>query len=104
MKRLVYTLNMLYVFSLSLWVGGMFLLGLLVEIIIRVKLKEHPVMASKVINPIMEIFNIHIIIYTCITVIVVAELVKFWSKGRVPAVLPQQLQNADSQKKFAWES
>ncbi|MEC7641081.1 MAG: hypothetical protein VYC17_02895 [Nitrospinota bacterium] len=78
MKRLVYTLNMLYVLAMSLWVGGMFLLGVLVEIVVRFKLKEQPILASKVMNTVMDIFNIHIIIYTCISVIVVVELVKFF--------------------------
>ena len=32
MKRLVYTFNMFYLLGLSLWIGGMFLLGILVEI------------------------------------------------------------------------
>ena len=40
MKRLVFISNWLYLFSLSLWVAGMFLLGILVEIMVRVNLKE----------------------------------------------------------------
>jgi len=75
MKRLVYTFNMFYLFGLSLWVGGMFLLGILVEIIVRIKLKEQPLLASKVMNTIMDVFNIEII-YTCIGFIVTAELIK----------------------------
>ena len=75
MKRLVYTFNMLYLFGLSLWIGGMFLLGILVEIIVRVKLKEQPLLASKVMNSIMDVFNIEII-YVCIGFMVVAELIK----------------------------
>lgn len=67
---------MLYLFALSLWVGGMFLLGILAEIVVRVKLKEQPITASKVMNTLMDIFNVHIVIYTCISVIVVAELVR----------------------------
>ena len=75
MKRLVYTFNMLYLLGLSLWVGGMFLLGILVEIIVRVKLKEQPLLASKVMNSIMDVFNIEII-YICIVFMVAAELIK----------------------------
>ena len=75
MKRLVYTFNMFYLLGLSLWVGGMFLLGILVEIIVRVKLKEQPLLASKVMNTIMDVFNIEII-YVCIGFMVVAEIIK----------------------------
>ena len=75
MKRLVYTFNMLYLLGLALWVGGMFLLGILVEIIVRVKLKEQPLLASKVMNSIMDVFNIEII-YVCIGFMVVAEIIK----------------------------
>ena len=75
MKRLVYTFNMFYLLGLSLWVGGMFLLGILVEIIVRVKLKEQPLLASKVMNSIMDVFNIEII-YVCIGFMVVAEIIK----------------------------
>ncbi|MBT6296766.1 MAG: hypothetical protein HOJ14_09430, partial [Nitrospina sp.] len=46
MKRLVHSFNMFYLLGLSLWVGGMFLLGILVEIIVRIKLKEQPLLAS----------------------------------------------------------
>ncbi len=60
MKRLVYTFNMFYLLGLSLWVGGMFLLGILVEIIVRIKLKEQPLLASKLMNSIMDVFNIEI--------------------------------------------
>ncbi len=75
MKRLVYTFNMFYLLGLSLWVGGMFLLGILVEIIVRVKLKEQPLLASKVMNTIMDVFNIEII-YICIGFMVTAEIIK----------------------------
>ena len=75
MKRLVYTFNMFYLLGLALWVGGMFLLGILVEIIVRVKLKEQPLLASKVMNSIMDVFNIEII-YVCIGFMVVAEIIK----------------------------
>ena len=74
-KRLIYTFNMLYLLGLSLWVGGMFLLGILVEIIVRVKLKEQPLLASKVMNTIMDVFNIEII-YICIGFMVTAEIIK----------------------------
>ena len=57
MKRLVHIFNMLYLLGLSLWVGGMFLLGILVEIIVRIKLKEQPLLASKVMNSIMDVFK-----------------------------------------------
>lgn len=76
MKRLIYFSNWLYLFSLSLWVGGMFLLGILAEIVVRVKLKEQPQMASKVMNGLMDIFNVHII-YWCMGLMVAAVLIKF---------------------------
>ena len=76
MRKLVYISNWLYLFSLSLWVGGMFLLGILVEIMVRVNLKEQPLVASKIMKGIMDVFNVHII-YTCIALIVIAEGVKF---------------------------
>ena len=76
MKRLVFLSNWLYLFSLSLWVAGMFLLGILVEIIVRINLKEQPLVASNIMNRIMDVFNIHII-YTCITIMVLGELIKF---------------------------
>ncbi len=76
MKRLISTMNMFYLFALTLWIGGMFLLGILVEIIVRVKLKEQPLVASKVMNTVMDAFNVHIIYY-CIGTILIAELVKF---------------------------
>ena len=76
MKRLVYTFNLFYLFSLALWVAGMFLLGILVEIIVRVTLKDQPEAGSLVMNRIMDAFNVQII-YTCIALILTAELVKF---------------------------
>ena len=75
MKRLVYIFNMFYLLGLSLWVGGMFLLGILVEIIVRIKLKEQPLLASKVMNSIMDVFNIEII-YVCIGLMIAAEITK----------------------------
>jgi len=75
MKRLVHIFNMFYLLGLSLWVGGMFLLGILVEIIVRIKLKEQPLLASKVMNSIMDVFNIEII-YICIGFMVTAEVIK----------------------------
>jgi len=51
------------------------LLGILVEIIVRVKLKEQPVLASKVMNSIMDVFNIEVI-YFCIGFMVFAEVIK----------------------------
>ncbi|VAX28551.1 hypothetical protein MNBD_NITROSPINAE05-392, partial [hydrothermal vent metagenome] len=44
LKRLVYIFNMFYLFSLSLWVAGMFLLGILVEIMVRITLRDEPLM------------------------------------------------------------
>ncbi len=76
MKRLVYISNWFYLFSLSLWVGGMFLLGILVEIMVRVNLKDQPLVASTIMNKVMDVFNIHII-YTCVTIMVLAEIIKF---------------------------
>ena len=76
MKRLVFFFNWLYLFSLSLWVAGMFLLGILVEIMVRINLKEQPLVASNIMNKIMDVFNIQII-YTCITIMVLTELIKF---------------------------
>jgi len=75
MKRFIYTFNMFYLFGLSLWLGGMFLLGILVEIIVRINLKEQPLVASKIMNRIMDVFNVEII-YTCIGFIITAEMVK----------------------------
>ena len=76
MKRLIYISNWLYLFSLSLWVGGMFLLGILTEIVVRVKLKEHKPLASIVMNGIMDAFNAHII-YWCMGLMVAAVVIKF---------------------------
>ena len=50
------------------------MLGILVEIIVRVKLKEQPLLASKVMNTIMDVFNIEII-YICIGLIVTDEII-----------------------------
>jgi len=76
MKRLIYFSNWLYLFSLSLWVGGMFLLGILAEIVVRVKLKEQPQLASNVMNGLMDIFNVHII-YWCLGLMAAAAVLKF---------------------------
>jgi len=76
MKRLIFISNWFYLFSLSLWVGGMFLLGILVEIMVRINLKEQPLVASTIMNKIMDVFNVHII-YTCIMLMVLAEVIKF---------------------------
>ena len=78
MKRLIYITNMLYLFSLSLWVGGMFLLGILVEIVVRVKLKEHGPLASQVMNSIMDAFNVHII-YTCLGVMTLSVVIRYFA-------------------------
>ena len=76
MKRLIYISNWLYLFSLSLWVGGMFLLGILTEIVVRVKLKDQKPLASSVMNGIMDAFNVHII-YWCMGLMVAAVVIKF---------------------------
>jgi len=76
MRWLIYFSNWLYLFSLCLWVGGMFLLGILVEIVVRVKLKEQPQVASNVMNGIMDAFNAHII-YWCLGFMVAAVVIKF---------------------------
>lgn len=76
MKRLVFISNWLYLFSLSLWVAGMFLLGILVEIMVRINLKDQKLVASTIMNKIMDVFNINII-YTCVTIMVLAEVIKF---------------------------
>ena len=93
MKRLVFFFNWLYLFSLSLWVAGMFLLGILVEIMVRINLKDQPLVASNIMNKIMDVFNIHII-YTCITIMVLAELIKFlvsrYSLGYKPQVVTKR--------------
>lgn len=54
----------------------MFLLGILVEIMVRISLKDQPLVASSIMNKIMDVFNVHII-YTCIAFMVLAEVVKF---------------------------
>ena len=93
MKRLVFFFNWLYLFSLSLWVAGMFLLGILVEIMVRINLKDQPLVASNIMNKIMDVFNIHII-YTCITIMVLAESIKFlvsrYSLGYKPQVVTKR--------------
>ena len=76
LKRLVYIFNMFYLFSLSLWVAGMFLLGILVEIMVRVSLKDQPLVGSAIMNKIMDAYNVNII-YTCIGLMLAAEGVKF---------------------------
>jgi len=76
MKRLIIFLNGLYLFSLSLWVGGMFLLGILTEIVVRIKLKDQKPLASSIMNVIMDAFNVHII-YWCMGLMVTAVVVKF---------------------------
>ncbi|MBT5375773.1 MAG: DUF4149 domain-containing protein [Nitrospinaceae bacterium] len=76
MKRLIFICNWFYLFSLCLWTGGMFLLGILVEIMVRISLKDQPLVASSIMNKIMDVFNIHII-YTCIVLMVLAEAIKF---------------------------
>ena len=76
MKRLIYFSNWLYLFSLSLWVGGMFLLGILTEIVVRIKLKDQKPVASSIMNSIMDAFNVHII-YWCMGLMVAAVILKY---------------------------
>ena len=57
----------------------MFLLGILVEIMVRINLKDQKLVASTIMNKIMDVFNINII-YTCIAIMVFAEVVKFIAK------------------------
>ena len=57
----------------------MFLLGILVEIMVRVYLQDQKLVASTIMNKIMDVFNINII-YTCVTIMVLAEVVKFLIK------------------------
>jgi hypothetical protein len=57
-------------------VAGMFLLGILVEIMVRINLKDQKLVASTIMNKIMDVFNINII-YTCVTIMVLAEVIKF---------------------------
>lgn len=91
MKRLIHFSNFIYLFSLSLWVAGMFLLGILTEIVVRVRLKEHKDLASHVMNGIMDYFNVQII-YWCMGLMAAAVLLKFfadrngWANYREPAV------------------
>ncbi len=49
----------------------MFFIGILAEIVVRVKLKEQPITASKVMTGMSTAFNIHIVKYICIVIIVV---------------------------------
>jgi len=94
MKRLLFISNWLYLFSLSLWVAGMFLLGILVEIMVRINLKDQKLVASTIMNKIMDVFNINII-YTCITIMVLAEVIKvlaakYSSAGYEPEVVTKR--------------
>jgi hypothetical protein len=94
MKRLLFISNWMYLFSLSLWVAGMFLLGILVEIMVRINLKDQKLIASTIMNKIMDVFNINII-YTCIAIIVFAEVVKFLaakysSAGYAPEIVTKR--------------
>jgi hypothetical protein len=43
---------------------------------VRINLKEQPLVASTIMNKIMDVFNVHII-YTCIMLMVLAEVIKF---------------------------
>ncbi len=74
MKRLIYFSNWLYLFSLSLWVSGMFLLGILVESVLRRNLEQPK--QSEVVGRIMDLFNGQII-YWCVGLMVLAVVIKF---------------------------
>ncbi len=78
MRRALNIFSWLHLVSLSLWVGGMFLLGILVEIMVRITLKEQPLVASQIMNKVMDVFNVHII-YTCIVIILIAETLRFFA-------------------------
>ncbi len=75
MKRLVYISNLFYLVSLAIWVSGMFLLGILVEIFVRTRIDDHA-LQSHVMNGIMDTFNTTII-YTCIALMAAAWLINF---------------------------
>ncbi len=80
MRRTLYIFNWLNLFSLSLWVSGMFLLGFLVEFTVRFgALKDQPLIASQIMNKIMDIFNVPII-YSCIAIILISEALKFFAE------------------------
>ena len=51
------------------------MLGILVEVMVRINLKEQPLVASKIMNHIMDVFNVEII-YTCIGFMITAEIMK----------------------------
>lgn len=84
MKRLIYITNWLYLFSLSLWVSGMFLLGILVEVIVRRMMSGEPALASKVMNRVMDIFNINII-YTCLVLMGLSVAIRFFADRKSTA-------------------
>ena len=75
MKRLIYISNWLYLVSLSIWLSGMFLLGILVEIFVRTRIKDQG-LQSRVMNGIMDAFNTTIIYY-CIIIMAAACLINF---------------------------
>ena len=78
MKRLILIANWLYLFSLALWVGGMFLLGILVEAVIRINQRKHPEsfdLLSHIMNVIMDVFNVHVV-YWCMGLMVFAVIVR----------------------------
>ena len=54
----------------------MFFIGILAEIVVRVKLNEQPISASKVMFSLGTAFNIYSVKYICY-VIIIAEIVKF---------------------------
>ena len=95
MKRLIYISNGLYLFSLALWVAGMFLLGILVEIMVRVKLKEQPQLASNIMNGVMDVFNVTII-YWCLGLMLAVMIALALYIG---SVLRPQMHEMDALKK-----
>lgn len=78
MKFLIHFTNWLYLFSLSLWVSGMFLLGIMMEIIVRTTISENPLLASQVMNKTMDIFNVKII-YICMILMGISIAIRFFA-------------------------
>ena len=71
------------------------MLGILVEIMVRINLKEQPLVASKIMNRIMDVFNVEII-YTCIGFMITAEIVKILIQKFSKLEFDSPLQTDDS--------
>lgn len=78
MKFLINFTNWLYLVSLSLWVSGMMLLGILVEIVVRTTMSGEPALASQVMNKVMDIFNVKIIYY-CMFLMALSIAIRFFA-------------------------